>query len=99
MTLPATQSLSDGALFAIIENGVRLTGMPAWGEAGAHDATESWELVHFIRRLHQLTPDELSEMESSNPKSRKDFEEEDAIRKFLAGEDAKPSAGSKTHDH
>src|SRR5688572_8891316 len=28
MTLPATQSLSDGELFSIIENGVRLTGMP-----------------------------------------------------------------------
>src|SRR5207253_11164868 len=28
MTLAATQSLSDGELFSIIENGVRLTGMP-----------------------------------------------------------------------
>lgn len=99
MTLPATQSLSDGALFAIIENGVRLTGMPAWGLPGPEDDQETWELVHFIRRLNQLTPDELSEMESLNPKSRKDLEEEDAIRKFLAGGDDKPSAGSKTHDH
>jgi len=98
MTLPATQSLSDGALFAIIENGVRLTGMPAWGQPGPEDDQETWELVHFIRRLKQLTPDELAEMESSNPKSRKEFEEEEAIRKFLAGEDAK-SSGSKTHDH
>ena len=99
MTLPATQSLSDGALFAIIENGVRLTGMPAWGQPGPEDDQETWELVHFIRRLRQLTPEELAEMESSNPKSRKDLEEEDAIRKFLAGEDAKSSAGAKTHDH
>jgi hypothetical protein len=99
MTLPATQSLSDGALFAIIENGVRLTGMPAWGQPGPEDDQETWELVHFIRRLNHLTADELSEMESVNPKSRRDLEEEDAILKFLAGEDAKPSAGSKTHDH
>jgi mono/diheme cytochrome c family protein len=99
MTLPATQSLSDGALFAIIENGVRLTGMPAWGQPGPEDDQETWELVHFIRRLNQLTPGELAEMESSNPKSRKDIEEEDTIRKFLAGEDDKPSSGSKTHDH
>src|SRR5919109_779846 len=28
MTLQPTQSLSDGELFSIIENGVRLTGMP-----------------------------------------------------------------------
>jgi mono/diheme cytochrome c family protein len=99
MTLPATQSLSDGALFAIIENGVRLTGMPAWGRPGPEDDQETWELVHFIRRLQQLTAGELAEMEASNPKSRKDLEEEEAIRKFLAGEDDKPSAGSKTHDH
>lgn len=31
MTAPATQGLSDGELFSIIKNGVRLTGMPAWG--------------------------------------------------------------------
>ena len=30
MRRSATQSLTDGELFYIIENGVRLTGMPAW---------------------------------------------------------------------
>jgi mono/diheme cytochrome c family protein len=99
MTFADTQSLTDGELFAIIENGVRLTGMPAWGQPGPEDDQETWELVHFIRRLKQLTPDELAEMELLNPKSRKDLEEEDAIRKFLAGEDAMPSAGAKTHEH
>lgn len=99
MTRPETQSLSDGEILAIIENGVRLTGMPAWGDAGAHDLTESWELVHFIRHLPKITPEELAEMESLNPKSRREFEEEEQIRKFLAGEDVKPSGGSGVHDH
>jgi mono/diheme cytochrome c family protein len=99
MTVADTQSLSDGELFAIIENGVRLTGMPAWGQPGPEDDRETWELVHLIRRLTQLTADELAEMESLNPRSRKDFEEEDAIRRFLAGEDAEPPAGSRPHDH
>ena len=31
MRLPATQKLEDHELFYIIENGIRLTGMPAWG--------------------------------------------------------------------
>jgi len=31
MQLEATQSLSDGEIFYIIHNGIRLTGMPAWG--------------------------------------------------------------------
>ncbi len=99
MTLTETQKLSDGEILYIIENGVRLTGMPAWGKAGAHDMTESWELVHFIRHLPKLTPDEIAEMESLNPKSREEFEEEEQMRRFLDGEDMKPSAGSAGHDH
>jgi mono/diheme cytochrome c family protein len=31
MRLAQTQGLTDGELFAIIEDGVRFTGMPAWG--------------------------------------------------------------------
>ena len=34
MRLAATQNLEDHELFYVIENGIRLTGMPAWG-AGA----------------------------------------------------------------
>ena len=56
-----TQSLSDGELYYIITNGVRFTGMPAWG--GEHSPEDTWELVGFIRRLPALTPEELKEME------------------------------------
>lgn len=56
-----TQGLSDGELFYIIKNGVRFTGMPAWGSE--HSPEDTWELVSFIRRLPQLTPDELKLME------------------------------------
>src|SRR5262245_25371303 len=31
MTAPETQRLSDGALFYLIEHGVKMTGMPGWG--------------------------------------------------------------------
>jgi mono/diheme cytochrome c family protein len=99
MTGAETQDLSDGELFFIIENGVRLTGMPAWGEQGPHDATETWELVHFIRHLPRLTADEIAEMEEQNPKSRAAFEEEERIRKFLAGEDAGASPVEGPHGH
>ena len=54
-----TQKLSDGDIFWIIENGVRLTGMPAFGGAGSdhdHDIEDTWKLVHFIRHLPALTP-------------------------------------------
>lgn len=69
MTGEATQSLSDGELFAIIENGVRLTGMPAFGNGTAESAYASWSLVHFIRHLPKLTPQEIEAMKALNPKS------------------------------
>jgi mono/diheme cytochrome c family protein len=99
MTLPETQSQSDGELFATIENGIRLTAMPAWGDGTAESARGSWELVHFVRHLPKITPEELAEMESLNPKSRKEFEEEEQTRRFLAGEDVKPSGGAESHHH
>ena len=92
MTRPEMQSLSDGELFAIIENGVRLTGMPGWGAPGQHDDAESWELVHFIRHLPKITEEELGEMKAANPKSPQALEKEDAIRRFLAGEEPPPPA-------
>ncbi len=92
MRAPDTQSLSDGELFAIIENGIRLTGMPAWGDGTEASAAGSWGLVHFIRRLPGLTPDEVTRMEALNPKSPDQFRQEDEMRRFLAGEsDAAPA--------
>ena len=70
-----TQSLSDGELFYIVENGVRFTGMPAWGGGGAHDEEASWQLVHFIRHLPEITPEEIAEMETLNPRSLHEHEE------------------------
>ena len=90
MTLPETQNLVDGELFGIIENGIRLTGMPAWGDGTPESAKASWELVHLIRHFPKITPDELAEMESLNPRSRAEFEEEQAIDAFLKGGDIKP---------
>ena len=52
MTLADTQKMSDGELFHVIKYGVRLTGMPAWGDPNSQeDDRSSWEIVHFIRHL------------------------------------------------
>ena len=80
-----TQSLSDGELFFIIEHGVRLTGMPAWGDDSPESATAGWQLVHFIRHLPKLTPEELEEMESLNPKSPAEIREQLKEEEFLKG--------------
>jgi mono/diheme cytochrome c family protein len=62
-----TQQLSDGELFYIIKNGVRLTGMPAWGQDTPEDDRQSWHLVAFIRHLPWITAKELEDMKTMNP--------------------------------
>lgn len=92
-----TQALSDGALFYIIENGVRFTGMPAWGTGTAEGERASWHLVHFIRRLPKLTERELAEMREMNPKSAEEWREEEETRRFLQPEESPPPAPKHVH--
>lgn len=100
MTLQPTQSQSDGALFATIENGIRLTGMPAFGNGTAESAYGSWTLVHFIRHLPKLTPAELNEMKKFNPVSPDEYERMKAEEAFLAGEtEAEPPPPATGHQH
>ena len=92
MRLPRTQDLSDGELFYIIENGVMLTGMPGWSTGTPEGERSSWQLVHFIRRLSKLTPDDFEVMLQFNPVSRAVIEEERTIEDFLSGGDEPPPA-------
>jgi mono/diheme cytochrome c family protein len=97
MRQPATRNLSDGELFYIIHNGVRLTGMPAFGTEGDQDL-DSWKLVQFIRHLPSITPEELEQMKGMNPKSPEEFREEEAIKKFLEGDDAEVPVPAHKHE-
>ena len=100
MRLSQTQNLSDGELFWIIENGIRFTGMPAWSTGTKDGETASWHLVHFIRRLPRLTPEELQEMEALNPKSPAEIRQEIEEEQFLEGGGDKPPAVLVTpHKH
>lgn len=87
MRLARTQDLSDGELFYIIENGVRLTGMPAWSTGTPEGEKSTWQLVHFIRHITKLTADELAEMETLNPVSPAQLDEQKKIDDFLNGGD------------
>ena len=97
MTLRQTQSLRDGELFAIIENGIRLTGMPAWGTGTAESAYGSWTLVHFIRHLPQISSEELEEMARLNPKSLEELKQEEEEQRFLEGEGNEPTSPDDHH--
>ena len=106
MRLEDTQRLTDGELYYFIQNGIRMTGMPAWGEQGDGNDEDSWGLVHLIRHLNELTPAQLKEMEKLNPKTAHELEEERQDEEFLRGGDppaepapASPAAPSTPHKH
>jgi mono/diheme cytochrome c family protein len=97
MREPDTQTLSDGELFYIIQNGIRLTGMPAWGSGSEHDNQDSWSLVRFIRHLPKLTAEEEAEMKEMNPKSPDELKEEQEERDFLNGDQTREHAQHEHH--
>ena len=49
LTSKQVQSYSDQELFWIIKNGIRFTGMPAFGEVETPD--HIWDLVNYMRTL------------------------------------------------
>lgn len=100
LRMAATQELTDGELFYIIERGVPLTGMPGFGSGTAEGETGTWHLVQFIRRLPRLTDEELAHMAELNPISAEAWlqrlEEEEFLR---GGADPAPKATGHGHSH
>jgi mono/diheme cytochrome c family protein len=99
MRLAATQSLTDGELFYIIEIGVRFTGMPAWSTGTEAGRQSTWHLVHFIRELPKLTPDQIEKMKSLNPRSPEEIRQQIEEEKFLRGGPDKPAPRPSPHKH
>jgi mono/diheme cytochrome c family protein len=84
-----TQEMSDGELYYTIKNGVRLSGMPAFGDP-ADDDLDSWKLVAFIRHLPSLSDQDEMEMERLNPKGPGEMQEQMEEEQFLNGGKASP---------
>jgi len=82
-----TQNLSDGEIYSIIANGVRMTGMPA----SDHDVDDNWRLVLFVRHLPNLTPAEDLKMVHLNPNTDPD--------RAGAGDDDDKGANPQAPEH
>src|SRR4029450_246216 len=103
LTQADTQQLTDGELFYIISNGVRFTGMPAFG---GEDSPESiWALVSFIRRLPKLTPEEIKQLQEMAEGGRAEMDENTAAPEPAGSKEkraTKPHShgpGTKPHSH
>jgi mono/diheme cytochrome c family protein len=103
LTQADTQQLTDGELFYIISNGVRFTGMPAFG---GEDSPESiWALVSFIRRLPKLTPEEIKQLQEMAEGGKTEMDEKSAAPEPAGSKEkraTKPHShgpGTKPHSH
>lgn len=85
---PATQRQTDGELYTTIQNGIRLTGMPAWGEP-RDDDRDRWNLVALIRALPNFTPEDVAEIEQMLPRSPESAQPAQTLSR------AEPSASKK----
>jgi len=94
MRQPKTQAKTDGELYYTIENGIRLSGMPAWGDGGFNDE-DTWKLVYFIRHLPKVTAQEVEAMKKLNPRSPMELIEEQQEDKFLNEDTTRGTQRSK----
>jgi mono/diheme cytochrome c family protein len=62
---PMSQDLSDARLFWITKNGIRMTGMPAFGVN--HTDDEIRDIVAFVRRLPDIDEQETAKLKPSEP--------------------------------
>src|SRR5512141_347350 len=56
LTLARVQARPDGERKWIVSNGIRMTGMPAFGASRSEE--EVWQLIAALRRLPRLSPGE-----------------------------------------
>lgn len=49
-----------GELFWVVKNGIKMTGMPAFG--ATHGDEEIWAIVAFLQRMPELSPQEYQAM-------------------------------------
>ena len=59
----AAKQYSDGELFWILKHGIKMTGMPAWGD---HSDEELWATVAFVKKLPGLTEADYAKLVKNN---------------------------------
>ena len=58
--------LTPAEQFWIVKHGVKMTGMPAWGVT--HEDELLWDVVAFVRKLPELTPEQYEALVKNAPK-------------------------------
>ena len=97
LTLPRVQARSDGEIYWIVANGIRLTGMPAF--APTHEEREIWSIVSFMRHLEEITDPEQAALRAALGGA--DHHHEETAAPMPAGEPggAPPGPTPTPHPH
>ena len=59
-------TLTPEEQFWVVKHGIKMTGMPAWGVT--HDDDLLWDVVAFVRKLPELTPEQYETLVKNAPK-------------------------------
>lgn len=73
LTLPRVQARTDGQLYWLVDEGIKMTGMPAFGPT--HDENEIWQIVAFLRHLPEITPEETAQLKGEKGEAEHHHEE------------------------
>ena len=69
--------MSAAELFWVMKNGIRMTGMPAWGRT--HSDEELWDLVAFVRALPSLSAAQYEALDRRLPPGHDDDHPDDSM--------------------
>src|SRR5712692_1762771 len=97
LTLPAVQNMSDGELYWIVANGIRMTGMPAFSLT--HKQEEIWHLVTFVRHLPEITAEEQKALKAGSEEEEHHHEAEGSASGPEPKPKEAPAAAPTPHTH
>jgi mono/diheme cytochrome c family protein len=66
--------LTPAEEFWVVKHGTKMSGMPAWGVT--HNDELIWNIVAFLRKLPELTPDQYQTFVKSAPKTHSEMMQE-----------------------
>lgn len=69
--------MSPAELFWVMKNGIRMTGMPAWGQT--HSDAELWDLVAFVKALPSMSSAQYGALDRRLPPGHDDDHHDDPM--------------------
>lgn len=89
---PSAEPFSDGELFYIVKNGVRMTGMPAFGPE--HDDADIWNIAAAVRQLDRLSAEQQQQLSQAAQRYQHSHEHGEHLE---ASTDPKRDESDETH--